>query len=79
MKSFFSAFQLPVATATGGGLTVPLAAAFPAVTPFISQSTSSKPAVQQAHKARKMASLATHRAQVLAQRRTSIPASAKRW
>ncbi|WP_022822163.1 hypothetical protein [Hymenobacter norwichensis] len=74
MNFLSTAFQLPVAAAAGTSVASQLTGAVSTIQPPVA----AQPAHQE-HKVRQMASLATHRAQVLAQRRNTIPSSAKRW
>ncbi|MBO0357189.1 hypothetical protein J0X19_04480 [Hymenobacter sp. BT186] len=74
MNFLSTAFQLPVAPAAGTSLAAHLTGAVSVIQPPVAA-----PPAQHEYKVRQMASHATHRAQVLAQRRTTIPSSAKRW
>ncbi|MCB2407108.1 hypothetical protein [Hymenobacter lucidus] len=76
MQSLFT-FSLPLATATGHFAAAPLPSSTTVQGSILA--TKQEPAAKHTYKPREYASLATHRAQVLAQRRTAIRSSAKRW
>lgn len=56
-----------------------LAGLLPAIAAPVAASSLHKASVQHLHKSREFATHSAHRAQVLAQRRTTVPSSAKRW
>ena len=76
MKSLFT-FSLPLATATGRCAAIQLPSSANAPTAVLT--TKEELAAKHTYKPREFSTLATHRAQVLAQRRATIRTSAKRW